>query len=54
MAEVLVTLTRSNIPDREKDPVYLAFLAMAQSRLGHSEKARDYLETVARGEEEAR
>ncbi len=46
VAEALATLTRSSIPDKEKDPGCLAFLAMAQSRLGHSEKARATLKRL--------
>ena len=40
VAEALATLTRSNDLNKEKEPADLAFLALAQSRLGQSEKAR--------------
>jgi hypothetical protein len=41
--EALATLTRSNDLNKEKEPADLAFLALAQSRLGQSEKARSTL-----------
>ncbi len=40
VAEALATLTQSNDLRKEKEPADLAFLALAQSRLGQSEKAR--------------
>ncbi len=40
MAEALATLTRTNTLNQEKDPSDLAFLALAQHRLGQSDKAR--------------
>ena len=40
VAEAIATLTRSNVLNKGKDPADLAFLALAQSRLGQSEKAR--------------
>jgi tetratricopeptide (TPR) repeat protein len=43
MAEALATLTRTNTLNQEKDPSDLAFLALAQHRLGQSEKARETL-----------
>ena len=43
VAEALATLTRSNDLNKEKEPADLAFLALAQNRLGQSEKARDTL-----------
>ena len=43
IAEALATLTRSNDLNQEKEPADLAFLALAQHRLGQSEKARDTL-----------
>jgi hypothetical protein len=46
VAEALTTLTCSTFPDKEKDPLYLAFLAMAQSRLGQSEKSRATLKRL--------
>ena len=42
-AEALVTLTRTNAKNREADPYDLAFLALAQHRLGQTDKARDTL-----------
>jgi eukaryotic-like serine/threonine-protein kinase len=41
--EALASLTRSNDLNNQKEPGDLAFLALAQHRLGHSEKARDTL-----------
>src|SRR5262249_18810426 len=43
MAEALVTLKRSNDQNKEKEPSDLAFLALAQHRMGQSEKAREIL-----------
>jgi WD domain, G-beta repeat len=43
VAEALATLTRSNDLNRENEPSDLAFLALAQSRLGRSENARSTL-----------
>ncbi len=43
IAEALATLTRSNDLNKQKEPADLAFLALAQHRLGQSEKARDTL-----------
>ncbi len=43
MAEALATLTRSNDLNKQKEPSDLAFLALAQHRLGQSDKARDTL-----------
>ena len=43
VAEALATLTRSNDLNKQKEPADLAFLALAQHRLGQSEKARDTL-----------
>jgi hypothetical protein len=43
LAEALATLTRSNGLNGEKAPADLAFLALAQHRLGQSEKARETL-----------
>ena len=43
MAEALATLTRSNDLNKEREPADLAFLALAQHRLGQSEKARTTL-----------
>ena len=43
VAEALATLTRSNALNKENEPADLAFLALAQHRLGQSEKARDTL-----------
>ena len=43
VAEAIGTLTRSNVLNKEKNPTGLAFLALAQSRLGQSEKARSTL-----------
>ena len=42
-AEALATLTKSNDLNKEKDPADLAFLALAENRLGQSEKARSTL-----------
>jgi hypothetical protein len=42
-AEALATLMRSNALNEEKEPSDLAFLALAQHRLGQPEKARDTL-----------
>ena len=39
VAEALATLTRSNDLNKKKEPADLAFLALAQSRLGQTEKA---------------
>ena len=39
MAEALATLTRSNDRNQQKGPSDLAFLALAQHRLGYSDKA---------------
>ncbi len=48
VAEALTSLTRAAVLDKEKekDWIYLAFLAMAQSRLGHSEEARHTLKRL--------
>jgi hypothetical protein len=43
MAEALALLTRSNDFNRQSEPTDLAFLALAQHRLGQSEKARTTL-----------
>ena len=43
IAKALAILTRSNDLNKEKEPADLAFLALAQHRLGQSEKARDTL-----------
>jgi hypothetical protein len=43
VAEALATLTRSNDLNKENEPADLAFLALAQSRLDQSEKARSTL-----------
>ena len=43
MAEAVATLTRSNDLNTEQQPADLAFLALAQNRLGQSENARDTL-----------
>jgi hypothetical protein len=43
MAEALATLTRTSAMNEEKEPSDLAFLALAQHRLGQSEKAHDTL-----------
>ena len=43
MAEALATLTRSNDLNKENEPADLAFLALVQSRLGQTEKARSTL-----------
>jgi hypothetical protein len=40
LTEALATLTRTNALNKEEDPSDLAFLALAQQRLGQSEKAR--------------
>ena len=40
IAEALATLTRSNDLNKQEEPGDLAFLALAQHRLGQSEKAR--------------
>ena len=40
MAEALATLTRSNDLNKQRVPADLAFLALAQHRLGQSDKAR--------------
>ncbi len=43
MAVALATLTRTNAMNEEKEPADLAFLALAQHRLGQSEEARTTL-----------
>jgi len=43
MTEALATLRRSNDMNKANDPADLAFLALAQHRLGQSEKARSTL-----------
>jgi WD40 repeat protein len=43
MAEALATLTRSNELNRQQEPSDLAFLALAQHRLGLSQPARETL-----------
>jgi hypothetical protein len=43
MAEALASLTRSNVRNDQKGPADLAFLALAQHRLGQSDKARSTL-----------
>jgi tetratricopeptide (TPR) repeat protein len=43
LAEALATLTRSNDLNKGQEPTDLAFLALAQHRLGQSEKARTTL-----------
>ena len=40
VAEALATLTRSNDLNKQSEPADLAFLALAQHRLGQSDKAR--------------
>jgi Flp pilus assembly protein TadD len=46
MAEALATLTRSNDWNAEQQPGDLAFLALAQQRLGRSEEARAALDRL--------
>jgi hypothetical protein len=41
--EALASLTHSNDLNKDKDPSDLAFLVLAQHRLGQSDKARDTL-----------
>ena len=48
IAEALATLTRSKALNHEKEPSDLAFLALAQHRLGQTEKARETLARLAR------
>jgi hypothetical protein len=43
VAEALATLTQRNALNGEKEPSGLAFLALAQHRLGRSEMARETL-----------
>jgi WD40 repeat protein/serine/threonine protein kinase len=43
MAEARATLTQSNDLNKQQQPADLAFLALAQHRLGQSDKARDTL-----------
>jgi hypothetical protein len=43
ITEALVTLTRSNGMNKQKEPADLAFLALAQHRLGQLGQARDTL-----------
>ena len=52
LAEVLATLTRSNELNKGKEPADLAFLALAQSRLGQSEKARFALVRLRESDED--
>jgi tetratricopeptide (TPR) repeat protein len=46
VAEALATLPRSNDLNQEKEPADLAFLALAQSRLGQSQNARSTLDRL--------
>ena len=51
VAAALASLTRSNDLKHQKEPGDLAFLALAQHRLGLSEKTRDTLARLREGDE---
>ena len=51
MAEALATLTRSNDRNQQKQPADLAFLALAQHRLGQFDQAAYHPGSAARVDE---